>query len=272
MTGKRRFWFPFWDAARRSLWAKLGGIGLAVYSLVGGTVFWVVGLPLWALFVVIGIAIPLVLVGVYHVAALAWTAEADTLTKLQEELQALREQRPRVELGKPQLEPNGILRRTQLSTPPQTSTGPAGPQYRVEAELRRITNYQIPVTNYGAPAQQVQVSIVGISPGVDNVSKEVTLHIVNDDPPLENYTFKESFSLAGGQTRWVDVVAMDQRDPKTCYLWNIAYEDAVQKVRLGGTHIFTIRAYVGEAPVEARYEVRADSGEARLDMRPLPPS
>ncbi len=273
MTGKRRFWFPFWDAARRSLWAKLGGIGLAVYSLVGGTVFWVVGLPLWAVFVVIGTAIPLVLVGVYHVAALAWTAEADRLTRVEEVLRELREQKPRVELGKPQLQPNGILRRTQLSTPAQTSTGPVGPQDRVEGGSRGIRNYQIPVTNHGAHAPEVRVKIVEMSPDVEGVSPDVPLHIAHDDPPLRDYRFKSSFSLAKGERKLLDVVAIDKQKPNTWYLWNIDYEDAdaVQEVKLGGTHTFTIRAYAGDVYVEERYEVYGDSLEARLDMEgPLP--
>jgi len=274
MTGKRRFWPPFWDAARQSPWAKLGGIGLAVYSLVGGTVFWLVGLPLWALFVVIGTTIPLVLVGVYHVAALAWTAEADKLTRLEEVLRALREQKPRVELGEPQLQPDGVLRRTQWSAPPQTNVGPAGPQHRVQVEQRRIRNYRIPATNHGAYAPEVRVEVVEISPDVQGVSENVPLHIAHDDPPLRDYRFKSSFSLAKGERKLLDVVAIDKQKPNTWYLWNIDYEDAdaVQEVKLGGTHTFTIRAYARDVYVEERYEVYGDSLETRLEMKgPLPP-
>jgi len=265
MTRMGRFWFPFRDAARRSPWATLGGIVTTALSLAGVTLPSLVGLPSWAVFVVMLVAVFLASIVVYHVASLAWTAQ-------EEDLRTLREQQPRVELGEPQLQPDGVLKRTQLSAPLQTSTGPAGPQYRVQGEQRRIRNYQIPIANHGAPAREVQVNIVGISPSVDGVSKEITLHMVTDDPPLDKYTFKRSFSLATRQTEWVDVVAMDKQDPKTCYLWNVAFEDAVQGVRLGGTHMFTIRAYAGDAPVEARYEVYADSLEARLEMKgPLPP-
>jgi hypothetical protein len=273
MTKMRRFWPPFWDAARRSPWATIGGIVLTVFSLVGGTVFWVGGLPSWAVFVTMLAAVLLVPVSAYHVASLAWADQTDALTKLREEVRAASEQKPRVELGKPQLQADGVLKRTQLSAPPQTSTGPAGPQYRVQAEQRPIRNYRIPVTNYGAYAPEVRVKVVNISPRVEGVSDDVPLHIAHDNPPLEDYTFKESFSLARGETKLLDVVAIDKQRTSTWYLWNINYQDAdgVQEVKLGGTHWFVIKAFAGNASAEERYEVYGDSLETRLEMKgPLP--
>ena len=267
MTVMRRFWSPFWDAARRSPWATVGGIGLTFFYLVGGTVFWVVGLPSWAVFVVMLAAALLAPIVIYHVASLAWVAQ-------EEDLRTLREQQPRVELGEPRLEPNGILRRTQLSSPPQTSTGPSGSQHRVEADSRRIRNYRIPVTNHGAHAPEVRVKIVGISPRVEGVSEDIPLHIAHDNPPLEDYRFKESFSLARGETKLLDVVAIDTQRASTWYLWNINYKDAdgVQEVKLGGTYWFVIRAFAGNVHAEERYEVYGDSLETRLEMKgPLPP-
>jgi hypothetical protein len=204
--------------------------------------------------------------GVYQVASLASMAQADALTKLQEELRAAREQKPLVELGAPKLLEHGVLRRTQLRGPIETNVGTSGPPSRVSIAERRIRNYRIPVTNHGAHAQEVRVKVVGISPGVEGVSEDVTLHIVHDDPPLDNYRFKSSFSLARGETQLLDVVAMDEQEPKTCYLWNIAFEDAVQEVKLGGTRTLTIRAYAGDVYAEERYEVYGDSLEARLAM------
>lgn len=269
MMGMRRFWSPFWDAARGSPWATLGSIALAAFSVVGATVFWLVGLPSWVVFVVMFAAVFLASVAVYHVASLAWVTQADALTKLEEELRAGSERKPRVELGQPQLQPNGVLRRTQLRGPFETSIGAGGPRSRISFGQRRIRNYRIPVTNRGAHVPEVRVKVVGISPGVEGVSEEVTLHIAHDDPPLDNYRFRSSFPLAGGETQLVDVVAMDIQSPETCYLWNIAFEDAdaVQEVKVGGTRTFTIRAYAGDDYAEERYEVYGDSREARLEMR-----
>lgn len=265
----RRFWPLFWDAARQSLWGTLGALLLAIFSLIGGTIFWVGGLPSWAVFAVMCAAVFFASVVVYQVASLASIAQADALTEFQEELRAARERKPLVELGAPKLLEHGVLRRTQLRGPIETNVGTSGPPSRVSIAERRIRNYRIPVTNHGAHAPEVRVKVVGISPGVEGVSEDVTLHIVHDDPPLDNYRFKSSFSLARGETQLLDVVAMDEQDPKTCYLWNIAFEDAdaVQEVKLGGTRTLTIRAYAGDVSAEACYEVYADSMEARLEMK-----
>lgn len=272
MMQKRRFWPLFWDAARRSPGATLGSIGLTAVPIVVGFVFWLIALPSWAVFVVMLAAVFLAPGVVYHVASLVWMAQADALTKLQEELQAASEREPLLDLGAPKLLEHGVLRRTQLRGPIETSTGTAGPPSRVVIAERPIRNYRIPVTNHGAHAQEVRVKVVGISPGVEGVSEDVTLHIVHDDPPLDDYRFRSSFSLANEETELLDVVAMDEKDPKTCYLWNIAFEDAVQEVKLGGTRTFTIRAYAGGVYAEKRYQVYGDSLEARLEMEgPLPP-
>ena len=272
MTGMRRFLFPFWDAARRSPWATLGGIVTTALSLAGVTLPSLVGLPSWAVFVVMLAAVLLASIVVYHVASLAWVAQADNLTRLEEDLRALGKQEPRIELGEPQLQPDGVLRRTQLRGPIETMLGTSGPPSRIPFGQRRISNYRIPVTNHGAPAPEVLVKIVAISPGVEGVSEDVPLHIAHDDPPLEDYRFKSSFSLASGDRKLLDVVAIDKQKPNTWYLWNIHFEDAVQEVKLGGTRTFTIRAYAGDVYAEERYEVYGDSLEARLEMRgPLPP-
>jgi len=269
MTEMRRFWPSFLDAARQSPWRTLGALVLTVFTLVGGTVFWLVGLPSGAAFAAACAAVLLAPVVVYHVASVAWVAQADAVAKLQEELRAANDRKPLIELGAPKLLEHGVLRRTQLRGPIETSVGTSGPPSRVPIAERRIRNYRIPVTNHGAYAPEVRVKVVGISPGVEGVSEEVTLHIVHDNPPLDNYTFKGNFPLARGETQLLDVVAMDEQDPKTCYLWNIAFQDAdaVQEVKLGGAHAFAIRAYAGDVSAEKRYEVYADSLEARLDMR-----
>ena len=266
MTEKRRFWPLFWDAARRSPWPTLVSIVLAAFSIVGGTVFWLVGLPSWVVFVMMLAAVFLAPVAVYHIASLAWVAQADAATELQEELRKASKQKPLIELGEPQLQPNGVLQRTQLGSPTETNVGPVGPQHRVRVEQRQIRNYRIPITNHGANAQEVRVKVVKISPGVEGVSEHVTLHIAHDDPPLDDYRFKSSFSLARGESRLLDVVAIDKQNPKTWYLWNIDFQDAAQEVKLGGTRTFTIRAYAGDVGAEARYEVYGDSLEARLEM------
>jgi hypothetical protein len=268
MTEKRRFWPLFWDAARRSPGATLGSIVLTAVPIAVGFVFWLVALPSWAVFIVMLAAVFLASVVVYHVASLAWMAQADALTKLQEKLQAVSKRESLLDLGAPKLLEHGVLRRTQLRGPIETSIGTSGPPSRISFGQRPIRSYRIPVTNHGAYAQEVRVKVVEISPGVEGVSEDVTLHVVHDNPPLDNYRFKSSFSLAKGETELLDVVAMDEREPKTCYLWNIAFEDAdaVQEVKLGGTHTFTIRAYAGDVSAEARYRVYADAMSARLEM------
>jgi len=200
-----------------------------------------------------------------------WMTQASNLMKLPREVQAASERQPMLEFGSPELLEHGILRRTQLRGSVETPVGFSGPQHRVVVAQGKIRNWQIPITNRGAAVQDVRVKLLNASPGIDGVSKEVPLHRVNDDPPLDNYIFEPAFSLSKDETVFIDVVSMDEQRPDICYLWNINYEDAVQEVKLGGTRTLTLRAYAGDVHFEESYEIYGDASSARLDMKgPLP--
>jgi predicted nucleotide-binding protein len=172
-----------------------------------------------------------------------------------------------LKFGEPQLLDHGILQRTQIRGAFETSTGTSGPRHRVSTGLTKIRNWQIPITNHGAPVQDAKIKLIRASPEIQGVSAEVTLHVVLDDPPLENYRFRRTFSLHRDETILIDVVAMDEQKPEICYLWNVAYDDAVQEVKLGGTRKLTLRAYAGDVNFEEDYEIYGDASSARLDMK-----
>lgn len=197
-----------------------------------------------------------------------FTCEALTESdrRAEAQLDAGTDERSVLHFGAPIRHEDGVLRRTQERGTIETSVGTAGPLQRVVTAEHRITNYRVPIANAGAAVHAVRVKLVEISPEVPGVSGEVPLHISYDDPPLSNYVYRESFPLARKETVQLDVVAMDNRRPECCYIWNSNFEDAVQEVKLGGTHIFTLRAYAGNVTAEARYKVYADAMSARLEM------
>jgi len=236
-------------------------------------VLWLAGLPKWAAFGLTAIATPIVALLVYHVASLAWLKQVEEAAGLGEQLKAVMEAQPNIRLGEPSRLEHGELKRTEVRGTIETSVATTGLRQRMVIRRSRITNYRIPVTNDGAAAQEVRVKVIEIQPHVEGVSEDVTLHIAHDDPPLESYTFKSSFSLASGETVLMDVVAMDEEKPEVCYLWNIAFEDGVQEVKLGGTHYLEIRAYAGDVGAHERYRVYADAVDRRLEMQgPVKPN
>jgi hypothetical protein len=273
MARVRGFWPEFWEAAYRSRWVAGAGLALTIFSLAGGSVLWLAGLSKWAAFGLMAIATPIVAWLVYHVASLAWLKQVEEAAGLRGQLKAVMEAQPNIRLGQPSRLEHGDLPRTEVRGTIETSVGTRGPRQRMVIRWSNITNYRIPITNDGAAAQEVRVKVIEFQPQVEGVSEEVTLHIAHDDPPLENYTFESSFPLARGETVHMDVVAMDEERPEVCYLWNIAFEDAVQQVKLGGTHWLKIRAYAGDVSAEARYRVYADALDRRLEMEgPLKPN
>jgi hypothetical protein len=161
---------------------------------------------------------------------------------------------------------NGDLYRTEVRGAIETGVGTAGPRQRVVTDKRTITNYRIPITNVGAPLDSVRVHLVEIDPQVANVTGEVPLHVTHDNPPLEQYVYKQSFPMGEKETVHLDLAAMDNNDPKRCYIWNTNFEDAVQEVTLGGTHVLTLRAYTGTETAEAQYRVYADGLSARFEI------
>lgn len=196
-----------------------------------------------------------------------WMMQASTLIKLRREVQAASERQPVLEFGAPELLEHGTLRRTEIRGSIETPTGFSGPEHRVVVRQDKIRNWRIPITNRGAPIQEAKAKLVHASSPIDGVSGEITLHQAFDDPPLDNYTFRRTFSLDKDETILIDVVAMDEQKPEIWYLWNVAFEDAVQPVKLGGTRELTLRVYAGDVNFEEAYEIYGDASSARLDMK-----
>ena len=177
---------------------------------------------------------------------------------------------PALEFGNPAAQRDGVLQVTMVegARPLAPTLGNPGHVQRYPREQRKIINYRIPLTNHGA-ACDVRVKIEGTQPDIDGVELPVTLHLARDDPDPYSLKreFKQTFPLARDETVYLDVVARDFEDAAKCYLWNVAYEDGFQEVRLGGTHILKLRAYAGDVNVEAYYEVYADAMLSRLEMK-----
>jgi hypothetical protein len=274
MDTMRRFWPAFRNAARQSLWWTVISAALAGFSLVGGTIFWLTGLPAGAVFSLMFAAVLLVALAAYHSASIAWAGEADAVAPLEQELREastspVPEPQPMLRFGEPVQEVGISVTFTQVrGTGVETSVGISGEQQRKPGKTASVTRYRIPVSNDGAAVEQVTVKLVAVDPDIDGVLPPVTLHVVGDDHPYElSQQYRSMFPLHKGDTAYIDVVAMDESRPETCYLGNIACQDAMQEVELGGTRRLTLRAYAGNEPAEERYEVYADAMSARLEMR-----
>ncbi len=78
----RAFWPAFYRAARSSPWRTALGLLLAVFSLFGGTIFWLQGLPSVAAVALFVLASTVAALVTYHAASVAWRTADGEITYL----------------------------------------------------------------------------------------------------------------------------------------------------------------------------------------------